>query len=330
MKQGNTAVASDELQSLLKYTLWNSRATDIHNEQEQLKDTLRYFPGSSSNTEMVSITFQSPATPPVRSSASSIEERRTIRILHPAYNAPNNVLLELPATDGSQADHGIHAMTVHAACAIIANNRFDGRLITASGSVIAPLREDDGSACLPAGEYFFDVPSDPQYAIVPNFRAWSFPHNAIPTHWKEIASRHNSSRVNVPAAAQVFARDSACRLTAHQESNELAHIIPDSETGWFSMNGMGRYGINNDSGQLKSAWNMMLLRADVHNLWDRRTFTMVPKWSTASGGSWTLVAHCISISDEIHTIYHNRPLLPALGIAAAYWLAVSHGTFSRN
>ncbi len=38
-KPGNTAVAGDELQSLLKYTLWNSRATDIHNEQEQLKDT---------------------------------------------------------------------------------------------------------------------------------------------------------------------------------------------------------------------------------------------------------------------------------------------------
>jgi hypothetical protein len=127
--------------------------------------------------------------------------------------------------------------------------------------------------------------------------------------------------VNIPAAAQFFARDSACRLTAYQESNELAQIIPDSETTWFGMNNMGRYGVDNDSGQLQSAWNMMLLGADVHNLWDRRTFSMVPKRDTTGDGSWSLVAHCMSSSDEIHTIYHNRPLLPTLGVPAACWLA---------
>ena len=37
------------------------------------------------------------------------------------------------------------------------------------------------------------------------------------------------------------------------------------------------------------------------------------------GHEWTVVAHCISISAEIHTLYHNRPLLPVLGIPAACW-----------
>jgi len=175
-------------------------------------------------------TFQPPARPPVQHASLSLEERRSIRILHPGYGLPNDILFELPATD---ADHSIHTITVHTACAITANNRFDGRLLIASGSVVAPLDEDDGSACIPAIEFLFGVPSDPQRAIVPNVRSWSFPHDKIPTHWKDTASRHNLSRMNLPAVAWVLARGTACRLTAHQELNELAHIVPDSEAAWF-------------------------------------------------------------------------------------------------
>jgi hypothetical protein len=79
-----------------------------------------------------------------------------VHFRHPAYPDSSNVLLSLHAWD--QAGGGIHYGLAHTACAIIANNRFDGYL----------SREIDGSSrieaewdsCLPAEShgFYFHVP----------------------------------------------------------------------------------------------------------------------------------------------------------------------------
>lgn len=48
----------------------------------------------------------------------------TIRFLHPAYDAEDNEFLELNAWDAEAG--GLHYGLAHTACAIVANNRFDG------------------------------------------------------------------------------------------------------------------------------------------------------------------------------------------------------------
>jgi len=49
--------------------------------------------------------------------------------------------------------------------------------------------------------------------------------------------------------------------------------------------------VNNDSRQLKSVWEIMLPRADVHNLWNRRSFSIVPKKGATSGDLIGALSH---------------------------------------
>lgn len=51
-----------------------------------------------------------------------------IAFLHPGYDDPFNVLLTLRAHDSPEG--GIHFGLAHTACAIVANNRWDGWLST--------------------------------------------------------------------------------------------------------------------------------------------------------------------------------------------------------
>jgi hypothetical protein len=78
---------------------------------------------------------------------------------HPAYPDSSNVLLSLHAWD--QAAGGIHYGLAHTACAIIANNRFDGYLSTARDG--SSRIETEWDTCLPSHShgYYFHVPSPP-------------------------------------------------------------------------------------------------------------------------------------------------------------------------
>ncbi len=80
----------------------------------------------------------------------------SIRFRHPAYPPEDNLLLILYAWD--HADGGLHYGLAHTACAIIADNRFDGYLSTSNLSNSDPIvvAWDD---VLPASvDYYFHVP----------------------------------------------------------------------------------------------------------------------------------------------------------------------------
>ncbi|EGP81914.1 uncharacterized protein MYCGRDRAFT_98057 [Zymoseptoria tritici IPO323] len=274
-----------------------------------------------------------PALDVVQSSPGS--RRAYLIIRHPGYpdDESNNVLLTLPATDGTADAPGIQYGLVHTACAIIANNRFDGQLTTsrhlpAADEYAAPPFE----SLLPAGDYYFHLssatcPADvtprptpdftPPYAVVPNFAHWHFPHDRLPTAWRAapIAPAPFS-------AAGARARDVTCRLTKHDVPVESAHILPAAEKTWFGTNGMERYAPDSSKrGEeiVNAEENMVLLRQDIHTLWDSMRLSIVPKADAGGGFAWAV--HLNAWSPVLYGLYHHRGLHPLAGVQREYLFA---------
>lgn len=143
--------------------------------------------------------IRSPAT------VSSPEDRFTfpfiIQFRHPGYQGVGkDLLFSLPGLDTANEVTGLHYGTAHMACAIIANNAFDGYLTATRDGPRLDFHYDD---LLTAPEYWFHVPrptvgqegqreeeasetsiaqrisdaSSPYcYPIVSSFADWEFPH----------------------------------------------------------------------------------------------------------------------------------------------------------
>lgn len=264
-----------------------------------------------------------------------IDSAPRLEVRHPGYPDDNNLLLELSATDSDGHNRGIDTHIVHMACAILAGNRFDGYLSIFRNPVVTPtptpstlplplLRE-----ILPVGIYYFHVPqtantslpaelSPPNllpYPVVPNFREWTFPKGHVPEAW-------SSAPIARPLARRTpKARDGSCRVTDQNEVTELGHIIPEGEREWFVRNCMDRYRRGPKTGPdvLGAPENILTLRPDIHFLWDRMDFSIVPKMDHQS--SWVWVIHVHTVSDELCSLYHNRRLHPLSGLAWRFLLA---------
>lgn len=280
---------------------------------------------------------------------------KRIEIHHPGYNEDCNPLISLLAPDGEQG--GLEYGTLHAICAVIADNRFDGHLST-QRSGEAPAIEAAGIVA--PGHYWFHVPSPPPsppqadqdttrsspnpsaapsstpsgwvYPVVAFFDSWRFPHGRVPETWQQATTQPRDHSLRNTVAE----RDGNCRLTAHREVAEMAHVVPKSEADWYTRNGMSRYAeLSRRAGDqtISSASNMILLRSDVHTLWDNRDFAFVPKGlpldvpdvpefeqSGHSTGSAMFVAHVLHESDELLANYHNVAARPLM-IPAEYLLA---------
>jgi hypothetical protein len=226
-----------------------------------------------------------------------------ITIKHPGYGG-NNTILVLSACDGTGASGKAHYATIYSACVTIANNRKDGWLSLARSG--QPLVSADSEGLIPAGVYFFHVNSGPNlepYPIVPNFRAWIFPHEDLPSLWHE--SAQNTVAIEPRTATET------CRLTKKRLACENAHIIPSAEKSWFADNEMDRYGeLGGRTGQdvADSPANSIRLRRDLHLLWDSLFFSIVPK-ETQNGETAEIrwCVHGMVQDEELHADYHNRP-----------------------
>ena len=157
---------------------------------------------------------------------------------------------------------------------------------------------------------------------MPSFAHWRFPHDDIPKSWalcapSEISVGRDLPRPSITTAASLT-RDITCRLTNHIESTEHAHLVPKSEQDWFNDNGMFRYTNRQRPGTepINDAQNAILLRSDVHTIFDQKRFVIVPKSSV-------LVCHIIApgTSIQLTNLYHNVSLQPLIGIAIQYLLA---------
>jgi hypothetical protein len=239
-----------------------------------------------------------------------------ITIKHPGYSG-NNTILALPACDGTDSQGKAHYATVHSACAIVANNRKDGWLSSDRSGQSRTCADSEG--LIPAGVYFFHIEtetelgSDP-YPVVPNFCAWMFPHDNMPSFW------HKSA----PSAAAIEPQEK-CRLTGRRLACENAHIIPTAEKSWFADNEMDQYGnLGGRTGQdvADSAANLIRLRRDVHSLWDSLFFSIIPKKlpnHENDGATW--YAHSMVQDEELYADYHNRPMESLAGRAVEYLYA---------
>ncbi|ORY70986.1 uncharacterized protein BCR38DRAFT_321259, partial [Pseudomassariella vexata] len=81
---------------------------------------------------------------------------RRISVRHPGYDENDVPLLSLYGFDDAQG--GLYYGLLHTACAIVADNRFDGYLSASSLPEAARLQVVNRDEILAAGEYWFHVP----------------------------------------------------------------------------------------------------------------------------------------------------------------------------
>ena len=245
-----------------------------------------------------------------------------INILHPGYPEDNAHLFSLAGHDSVSGS--IASNVVLTACAIISNNKFDGKLLTGPKSTDSLVQI---KPMLNPGDYWWHVPNPTgqpascshhcanifpgentapyRYPIIPSFRDWKFPRNPPPI-WCGTAS---------PSSSPPTLR-SKCRLTEDGLATEGAHIVPASETDWYLQNRMSRWSTeiigNGGRGTLLGSTidnelNVLSLRADIHHLWDLGDFTFIPKQTTPDESQ--IGVHCISAKAELVLRYHGRRLL---------------------
>ncbi|KAI0418970.1 hypothetical protein F5X98DRAFT_97112 [Xylaria grammica] len=250
--------------------------------------------------------------PPPRRSSS--EFQRNISFRHPAYPDTANALLSLSAVD---PPGGIHYDVAIVACGIVAGNRWHHAwfALRRDDDQYQPVdRPDDNILPWPPHDqpYYFFVGPDPEerYAVVPSFENWRFPHNDLPTPWRDaFSSPSDNSLLDADAQQAVRARDRACRVTGFLEATEAAHLVPSEASGWFEANRMERYcRVLNRTNPIDDDANMMLLRRDLHFMFDRRRFVLVPKNQHEFPILHVLIPGGLG---ELHTLYHNRPLQPS-------------------
>ncbi|KAF2623331.1 hypothetical protein BU25DRAFT_414346 [Macroventuria anomochaeta] len=255
--------------------------------------------------------------------APSPAQHQQLQILfrHPGYNDSSNVLFRLQATDRDDDGRpGLFAQLALDACAIVAGNCGSQGWLSLSRDGSAPI---EPSSTLHARSYYFHLAAadDEPYPIVPNFGQWLYPHDRLPLHWQQLATNANVAPPTIALAPSnlttaLLMRDGSCRLSDCREQQQVAHVVPQSELGWWRANGMSRYNTGLTA-TLDDMANALLLRADLHIAFDTPRLAFVPK--PATNGSMRLVAHVLGSSPEFELLYHNRELHPtAVGVDMLY------------
>lgn len=308
-----------------------------------------------------------PCCPPTVETAAFTPIRVCLR--HPGYST-DNILLTLPAVDGTGTRLGLHHRTLLTAGAIISGNTFgraylsrdraarervdtttplDGML--APGDYWLQVRgyevhvpdqvedmlgtrrletdEDSEPSSMPPPPPHPTSPSPPStqnpqsatsssapavstgnktYPVVLSFGDWQFPHNNIPSEWKQ---RHPAppmepqSASDSGSASKVFRR---CCVTGYQMGLNGCHLVPKNQGVWWANNGMRLYA-SSTAGELADEANLALLRADIHTLLDNHHFAIVPKPSPSGlRDSYAFATHVLrdnNESREFRDLYHN-------------------------
>ncbi|KAL8364907.1 hypothetical protein RB595_003947 [Gaeumannomyces hyphopodioides] len=263
---------------------------------------------------------------------------RSIRIRHPAYPNSASDLLLLSATDGDDWN-GLDFDVARAACSIVTTVGWDKGVFAvqseaSSGALSAVERPADG--ILRESVYFWcrlsegaidpDVRTD-KYPVYASFHHWRFPHSDLPEPWRSVALPENIHPTNsVPLAGKqaVVARDGSCRITAVIDACETAHVIPYSERNWFASNQMIQY-VREPMAHLPidDERNLILLRRDLHFLFDRNRYVFVPKRlpplpsASSQSPSLAIAIHILQPKGSIQLVdtYHNCLTQPLRGLS---------------
>ncbi|KAF1812193.1 hypothetical protein P152DRAFT_27841, partial [Eremomyces bilateralis CBS 781.70] len=278
------------------------------------------MPNTTLPSASISSNFQArkPYPPPTHSdlgaSLPKNNDSYNVHFRHPGYPDTNNILLVLPALDSSEGS--IHHETARIACAIIANCTWEGFLTeTRKGRRIAA----EADSLLTLKNYYFrikeDPDDDPKYPIIPSFAHFQFPHDNLPPCWKSDIFRIPRSDI-LPRQSGLteilLSRDVSCRVTSHTEGTEAAHLIPRSEEPWFSSNMMFQYTSRpaTMTDPTDDARNAILLRSDIHTVFDQKRLVAVPK-----GSSWVVHVFAPGLTGELAKLYHNVTLQPLMDVS---------------
>lgn len=125
------------------------------------------------------------------------------------------------------------------------------------------------------------------YAIVPNFESWRFPHNRMPSSWRQ--AHEPPPAISAPGLPNLIAQRldtlqpphmaPSCVISGHSGAVEQAHIVPKACMDWFTHNGMRVYNTPSPQqlGRIDQPPNKIALRSDIHDLFDSRCLAIVPK-----------------------------------------------------
>ncbi|RPB22140.1 hypothetical protein L211DRAFT_351032 [Terfezia boudieri ATCC MYA-4762] len=257
-----------------------------------------------------------------------------ITICHPGYldgGYQAHIIVRLPAYDkvfltgavvgsssGSNSSQwGVHHGLVLWACQILACNAQGFLSTTKPRDILAngdandwdsvvdqhTRNRDLDSLLVPDIYYFYttDRATDIPYPICSSFRDWMWPAQ-IPPEWHQPGDLNNQPRAaGSTYVAEVRGRDRSCRITGFSDAGSVAHLIPLEEADWFVSQGMSLFNLNQ---RLSLAYitsdvlNCLLLRDDIHRVFDNATFVIVPK-----NGKY--VSHFLEQTTNLGHLYHN-------------------------
>ncbi|CVL09234.1 uncharacterized protein FMAN_14327 [Fusarium mangiferae] len=248
-------------------------------------------------------------------SCEALKTDHRIEFRHPAYPT-ENALLSLAAFDGENKD-GIDYDVACWACGIVANNSWaSGWLATKQGDEYQRVNKPENGILRQREYYYFtgDHPASYRYPVIPSFDHWRFPHDNLPDLWKDatISRPPPFSAVSNNRDAIVF-RDVSCRISGHSRATEVAHLVPVADGHWLTYNRMNKYCCDEP---VNDQANMILLRKDLHHLFDQRRFAFIPRGNPDEQNPPFLIHVFTSPqSTELVELYHNRLLQPIAGVS---------------
>ncbi|KAI1466472.1 uncharacterized protein F4812DRAFT_460742 [Daldinia caldariorum] len=194
-----------------------------------------------------------------------------------------------------------------------------------SGRIGSESRKVFTDDLVPAGCYYFHVPpftNDEPYPIVPSFRDWIYP-SETPKPWRALKIEHtaaiathprtpstNTPNTDIPSAntshpytdgfippilqslSSYDGNRRPCPVTYDLTSTEEGHVMPITSRNWVAINDIARFKPN-DGIRFKSfidhPCNTIILRKDIHTLYENNYIIMVPKPDLAYEGKYCLV-----------------------------------------
>lgn len=188
-----------------------------------------------------------------------------------------------------------------------------------------------------------------QYPVYASFQHWRFPHSNLPEPWRHVTlPAHEPLNAMLGVGKQAaIARDGSCRISGAKDACRTAHLIPYSEKYWFVSNQMRQYVcsafqsiifqpsqrlpvprlllhtanflvryVQNPMSHLPidDESNLILLRRDLHCLFDRNRYVFVPKTlplpltSQSSSPAIAIAIHILQPQRSVQLVstYHNR------------------------
>ncbi|KAL6713019.1 hypothetical protein ACLMJK_009415 [Lecanora helva] len=262
-----------------------------------------------------------PLTRPRQPEANSaqIDPGARVIIKHPGYDDSENIMIILAGFDRNDGNSkpGLHFGTTSAICAIISGSHGGYFSKNKDGNEEARLHHQPDDL-LEAGECYYHVPNEPQYAVYPSFEHWQFPHNDLPEPYTHSGPSSFSTGVFSTAVSQapaeVMSRDKRCLISRQRDYKETCHLCPKKELPWFQRNNMRLYNTNSflaADDLVNDTSNMVALRRDLHKAFDERFLSFV--WKEHG---WT--THFIKPTKDLGLQYHNMPVSLSDGISTQF------------